>query len=69
MSHALPENQTHCKTPAAVYFGPRPNCSQEPERVRPYAAIQLVDRYDLRAAASFQLAAALEWCEYTLAFF
>ena len=24
---------------------------------------QLVDRYDLRAAASFQLAAALEWCE------
>jgi predicted nucleic acid-binding protein len=28
-------------------------------------AIQLVDRYDLRAADSFQLAAALEWCEYT----
>ncbi len=26
---------------------------------------QLVDRYDLRAADSFQLAAALEWCEYT----
>jgi predicted nucleic acid-binding protein len=24
---------------------------------------QLVDRYDLRAAGSFQLAAALEWCE------
>ena len=24
---------------------------------------QLVDRYDLRAADSFQLAAALEWCE------
>jgi predicted nucleic acid-binding protein len=23
----------------------------------------LVDRYDLRAADSFQLAAALEWCE------
>jgi predicted nucleic acid-binding protein len=27
-------------------------------------AMQLVDRYDLRAADSFQLAAALEWCEY-----
>jgi hypothetical protein len=27
-------------------------------------AIQIVDRYDLRAAASFQLSAALEWCEY-----
>jgi predicted nucleic acid-binding protein len=26
-------------------------------------AMQLVDRYDLRAADSFQLAAALEWCE------
>ena len=26
--------------------------------------MQLVDRYDLRAADSFQLAAALEWCEY-----
>jgi uncharacterized protein len=26
-------------------------------------AIQLVERYDLRAADSFQLAAALEWCE------
>jgi len=26
-------------------------------------SIQLVDRYDLRAADSFQLAAALEWCE------
>ena len=28
-------------------------------------SIQLVDRYDLRAADSFQLAAALEWCEYS----
>jgi predicted nucleic acid-binding protein len=28
-------------------------------------SIQLVDRYDLRAADSFQLAAALEWCENT----
>ena len=27
-------------------------------------SIQLGDRYDLRAADSFQLAAALEWCEY-----
>jgi uncharacterized protein len=27
-------------------------------------SIKLVDRYDLRAADSFQLAAALEWCEY-----
>ena len=26
-------------------------------------AAQLVDRYDLRAADAFQLAAALEWCE------
>jgi len=26
-------------------------------------AIQLVDRHDLRAADSFQLAAALQWCE------
>jgi len=26
-------------------------------------AIQLLERYDLRAADSFQLAAALEWCE------
>jgi predicted nucleic acid-binding protein len=27
-------------------------------------SLELVDRYDLRAADSFQLAAALEWCEY-----
>jgi predicted nucleic acid-binding protein len=27
-------------------------------------SMQLVDHYDLRAADSFQLAAALEWCEY-----
>jgi len=27
-------------------------------------SIHLVDRYDLRAADSFQLSAALEWCEY-----
>ena len=27
-------------------------------------SIHLVDHYDLRAADSFQLAAALEWCEY-----
>jgi predicted nucleic acid-binding protein len=27
-------------------------------------AMQLVDRYDLRAADSLQLAATLEWCEY-----
>jgi predicted nucleic acid-binding protein len=27
-------------------------------------SMQLVDRYDLRAADSVQLAAALEWCEY-----
>ncbi len=26
-------------------------------------ALQLVDRYDFRAADSLQLAAALEWCE------
>ena len=26
-------------------------------------AVQLVERYDLRAADSLQLAAALEWCE------
>jgi predicted nucleic acid-binding protein len=26
-------------------------------------SMELVDRYDLRAADSFQLAAALEWCE------
>lgn len=26
-------------------------------------SVQLLDRYDLRAADSFQLAAALEWCE------
>jgi predicted nucleic acid-binding protein len=26
-------------------------------------SVQLVDRFDLRAADSFQLAAALEWCE------
>ncbi len=26
-------------------------------------SIDLVERYDLRAANSFQLAAALEWCE------
>jgi predicted nucleic acid-binding protein len=28
-------------------------------------SIQLVERYDLRTTDSFQLAAALEWCEYT----
>jgi predicted nucleic acid-binding protein len=26
-------------------------------------SVQLVDRYDIRAADSFQLAAALQWCE------
>jgi predicted nucleic acid-binding protein len=29
------------------------------------SSMQLVDRYDLRAADSLQLAAALEWCEHT----
>ena len=36
---------------------------QPSERLRA-TAMQLVDRYDLRAADSFQLAATLEWCEY-----
>jgi hypothetical protein len=27
-------------------------------------SMQLVDRFDLRAADSFQLAETLEWCEY-----
>ena len=27
-------------------------------------SVELLDRYDLRAADAFQLAAALEWCEY-----
>jgi len=27
-------------------------------------SIELVDRFDLRAADSLQLAATLEWCEY-----
>jgi predicted nucleic acid-binding protein len=35
---------------------------QPSDAVRAKSA-QLVDRYDLRAADSFQLAAALEWCE------
>lgn len=35
---------------------------QPSENLRSKAA-QLVDRYDLRAADAFQLAAALEWCE------
>jgi hypothetical protein len=26
--------------------------------------VELLDRYDLRASDAFQLAAALEWCEY-----
>jgi predicted nucleic acid-binding protein len=36
---------------------------QPSERLRA-KSMQLVDRFDLRAADSFQLAAALEWCEY-----
>ena len=36
---------------------------QPSDRLRA-TAMQLVDRYDLRAADSFQLAATLEWCEY-----
>jgi predicted nucleic acid-binding protein len=35
----------------------------QPSNVLRAKSIQLVERYDLRAAASFQLAAALEWCE------
>jgi predicted nucleic acid-binding protein len=35
----------------------------EPSDALRARSIQLVDRYDLRAADSFQLAAALEWCE------
>jgi predicted nucleic acid-binding protein len=37
---------------------------QPSERVRA-TSMQLVDRFDLRAADSLQLAAALEWCEHT----
>ena len=36
----------------------------QPSNALRATSIQLVDRYDLRAADSFQLAAALEWCEY-----
>jgi predicted nucleic acid-binding protein len=36
---------------------------QPSERLRA-TSIELVDRFDLRAAGSVQLAAALEWCEY-----
>jgi predicted nucleic acid-binding protein len=35
---------------------------QPSDRLRT-TAMQLVDRYDLRAADSLQLSAALEWCE------
>jgi predicted nucleic acid-binding protein len=35
----------------------------EPSDALRARSMQLVDRYDLRAADSFQLAAALEWCE------
>ena len=35
----------------------------QPSDVLRAKSIQLVERYDLRAAHSFQLAAALEWCE------
>ena len=35
----------------------------QPSNVLRAKSIQLVERYDLRAADSFQLAAALEWCE------
>jgi predicted nucleic acid-binding protein len=35
----------------------------QPSDVLRAKSIQLVERYDLRAADSFQLAAALEWCE------
>ena len=34
----------------------------EPVEIIHRRALQLVDQYDLRAADSFQLAAALEWC-------
>jgi len=36
----------------------------QPSEALRATSIQLVDRYDLRAADSFQLAAALEWSEY-----
>jgi predicted nucleic acid-binding protein len=36
---------------------------QPSERLRA-TSIELVDRFDLRAADSLQLAATLEWCEY-----
>ena len=36
---------------------------QPSERVRA-TSIELVDRFDLRAADSLQLGATLEWCEY-----
>jgi predicted nucleic acid-binding protein len=35
----------------------------EPSNALRAKSAHLVDRYDLRAADSFQLAAALEWCE------
>jgi predicted nucleic acid-binding protein len=35
----------------------------EPSNTLRTKSIQLLDRYDLRAADSLQLAAALEWCE------
>jgi len=37
----------------------------QPSEILRTRALQLVDRYDLRAADSLQLAAALEWCEET----
>ena len=37
--------------------------SIQPSNVLRSKAVQLVERYDLRAAASLQLAAALAWCE------
>jgi predicted nucleic acid-binding protein len=36
----------------------------EPSDALRTKSIQLVERYDLRAADSFQLAAAFEWCEH-----
>jgi len=35
----------------------------EPSNILRSKAVQLVERYDLRAADSVQLAAALAWCE------
>ena len=60
MSHITPADYAKARKLAAD-LGDKWSAIQPSESIRA-TAMRMVDRYDLRAADSLQLAAALEWC-------